>query len=78
MIEEKGFRILALEGDGSAAPRVHRYVLGEGENGKAEAALSDFKRFPQWMWRDSVVLEPLERTSAREKGELPDTFPSSY
>src|SRR5437016_14528544 len=57
LINEKGFRSLALEADWPDALRVHRYVQGTGGDMNADAALGDFKRFPQWMWRNTVVLE---------------------
>ena len=60
LIDEKGFRSLALEADWPDALRVHRYVQGTGGDTKADAALGDFKRFPQWMWRNTVVLEFVE------------------
>ena len=57
LIDEKGFRSIALEADWPDALRVHRYVQGTGGDANADAALGDFKRFPQWMWRNTVVLE---------------------
>src|SRR5436305_9262292 len=60
LIDEKGFRSLALEADWPDALRVHRYVQGSGGDANADAALGDFKRFPQWMWRNTVVLEFVE------------------
>lgn len=57
LIEEKGFRVLALEADWPDALRVHRYIRGESDDRDADAALGDFKRFPQWMWRNTVVLD---------------------
>src|SRR5436190_18294977 len=60
MIAENGFRSLAVEADWPDALRVHRYVQGSGTEASAEAALGDLKRFPQWMWRNTVVLEFVE------------------
>ena len=60
LIDEKGFRSLALEADWPDALRVHRYVQRTGGDANADAALGDFKRFPQWMWRNTVVLEFVE------------------
>jgi erythromycin esterase-like protein len=57
LIEEKGFRIVALEADWPDMLRVHRYVTGcANERGAAEA-LGDFRRFPTWMWRNTVMVE---------------------
>ena len=60
LIEEKGFRAVALEADWPDTFRVHRYVTGRSEDENANIALSDFRRFPAWMWRNTVVLEFVE------------------
>jgi erythromycin esterase-like protein len=57
LIVEKGFRAVAAEADWPDAYRVNRYLRGMGDDGSADAALSGFKRFPAWMWRNEVVLE---------------------
>jgi erythromycin esterase-like protein/predicted phosphoribosyltransferase len=48
---------VALEADWPDAYRVNRYVRGLGDDASAEAALSGFRRFPVWMWRNTVVAE---------------------
>lgn len=40
--------------------RVNRHVRGFAEDGDAAEALGGFKRFPHWMWRNTVVLEFVE------------------
>lgn len=55
LIEEKGFTAVAVEADWPDAYRVNRYVQGTGSDDSARAALSDFQRFPQWMWRNEDV-----------------------
>lgn len=60
LIEEKGFRGIALEADWPDSFRVHRFVTGRGEDRSASEALSDFRRFPAWMWRNTVVVEFVE------------------
>jgi erythromycin esterase-like protein/predicted phosphoribosyltransferase len=57
LIAEKGFTAVAAEADWPDAFRVNRYVRGASDDPNADVALSDFKRFPQWMWRNSVVLD---------------------
>ena len=57
LIVEKGFRAVAAEADWPDAYRVNRFVRGEGQDGSADAALSGFRRFPAWMWRNEVVLD---------------------
>src|SRR2546423_9752630 len=60
LIAEKDFTVLAIEADWPDAHRVHRYVRGEGEDQSANEALAGFRRFPTWMWRNTVVLEFVE------------------
>ena len=57
LIEERGFRAVAVEGDWPDAYRVNRYVRGRTDDQDAEEALRGFERFPTWMWRNDVVLD---------------------
>jgi erythromycin esterase-like protein len=57
LISEKGFTAVAVEADWPDAYRVNRYVRGRGEDRSSGDALSGFKRFPQWMWRNADVLD---------------------
>ena len=57
LIMEKGFDAVAVEADWPDAYRVNRYVRGIGDDLDSVEALSDFKRFPQWMWRNADVLD---------------------
>jgi erythromycin esterase-like protein len=56
LIDEKGFHAVAVEADWPDAFRVNRFVKGDNFDRNADAALSGFKRFPTWMWRNRVVL----------------------
>jgi len=60
LIKEKGFTAIAVEADWPDAFRVNRYVRGLSDDREANAALSGFKRFPTWMWRNTVVLDFVE------------------
>ncbi len=60
LIEGKGFRAVALEADWPDCFRVHRFVTGRGRDASAAEALSDFRRFPAWMWRNTVVVDFVE------------------
>jgi erythromycin esterase-like protein len=60
LIEEKDFTAVAVEADWPDAYRVNRYVRGAGDDVDAEEALTDFRRFPRWMWRNTDVVEFLE------------------
>jgi erythromycin esterase-like protein len=55
LIAESGFTAVAVEADWPDAYRVNRFVRGETDDRSAEEALSDFRRFPVWMWRNTVV-----------------------
>src|SRR6478672_11476162 len=57
LIREKGFTAVAVEADWPDAYRVNRYVLGQSADNSAGEALGGFRRFPQWMWRNSDVLD---------------------
>ncbi|MGZ4962935.1 MAG: erythromycin esterase family protein, partial [Limisphaerales bacterium] len=56
LITEKGFNLIALEADWPDALRVNRYIRGGDEDDTANQALSDFKRFPTWMWRNADMV----------------------
>src|SRR5205807_3285402 len=60
LITEKAFTAVVCEADWPDAYRVNRYVRGTSDDRDANAALSGFKRFPAWMWRNTVVLEFVE------------------
>jgi erythromycin esterase-like protein/predicted phosphoribosyltransferase len=55
LIDRKGFLGVAAEADWPDAYRVNRFVRGIGEDDTAEEALRGFQRFPNWMWRNTVV-----------------------
>jgi erythromycin esterase-like protein len=57
LIEDKGFDIVAVEADWPDAYRVNRWIRGASDDEDAEDALSGFRRFPTWMWRNSDVLD---------------------
>jgi len=61
LITKKGFTFIAVEADWPDAYRVNRYVQGgKASDVTARDALQDFKRFPMWMWRNTVVLDFVE------------------
>lgn len=57
LIERHGFTAVAVEADWPDAYRVNCYVRNTADIPDANDALSGFKRFPQWMWRNTVVLD---------------------
>ncbi|GJI99904.1 hypothetical protein RugamoR64_04430 [Duganella rhizosphaerae] len=60
LIVDHGFGAVAVEADWPDAFRVHRYVCGRSDDADANAALSGFRRFPAWMWRNTVMVEFVE------------------
>src|SRR5437660_4017198 len=60
LIAEKGFSVVAIEADWPDSARVHRYVRSNTADANANEALSGFRRFPIWMWRNTVVVEFVE------------------
>ncbi|HEX9981876.1 MAG TPA: erythromycin esterase family protein [Thermoanaerobaculia bacterium] len=57
LIAEKGFNAVAVEADWPDAYRVNKYVRGLSDDVEPVDALSDFQRFPTWMWRNADVLD---------------------
>jgi erythromycin esterase-like protein len=60
LITEKNFTAVAVEADWPDAYRLNRYVRGASDDVDAVEALADFRRFPTWMWRNTVVVEFIE------------------
>ena len=57
LIEQKGFQLIAVEGDWPSAQAVNRYVKGysaEGETAK-DVLTTAFHRWPTWMWANEEV-----------------------
>jgi erythromycin esterase-like protein len=78
LMAEKDFTVLAIEADWPDALRVHRYIRRASEDANAIEALSGFRRFPTWMWRNTVVVEFVEwlraRNDALDAREAPAGF----
>jgi erythromycin esterase-like protein len=60
LIVEKDFNAVAVEADWPDAYRVNCYVRGLGHDVSAAEALDGFRRFPTWMWRNTVVRDFVE------------------
>lgn len=54
LVEEKGFRAIAIEGDWPNALCVDQFVKGGA--GSARSALAEFRSFPTWMWGNQDVV----------------------
>jgi erythromycin esterase-like protein len=58
LILDKGFNVIALESDWPDALRVNRYISKfDSQDTSALGALSDYQRFPRWMWRNADFLD---------------------
>ena len=57
LIYQRGFNAVAVEADWPDAYRINCFVRGESSDVDSVDALSGFKRFPQWMWRNADVLD---------------------
>lgn len=76
LIEEKGFTAVAVEADWPDAFRINRYIHG-GPVRSARDALSDFERFPKWMWKNEVMppfIQYLKEHNDRVMKETQDPF----
>jgi erythromycin esterase-like protein len=71
LILERQCRAVAVEGDWPDAWRVNRFVRGLAGDADARSALSGFRRFPSWMWRNTVVLDFVEWLRNHNRGLPP-------
>ena len=68
LVTAHGFRAVALEADWPDTSRAHRYVTGRSDDADASAALSDFRRFPAWMWRNGPMRDFVEWLARFNRG----------
>ena len=69
LIDERGFNVVAVEGDWPDAHRVNQYALGMSVDADADSALGGFRRFPTWMWRNRDVLSFVQWLRARNDAQ---------
>jgi erythromycin esterase-like protein len=72
LIEEKGFDCVCIEGDWPDAYRINRYVRGEGKD--IVGAFSGFRRFPTWMWRNTVTRDFAKWLRAHNENIVDDRY----
>jgi erythromycin esterase-like protein len=70
LIDECGFTAVAVEADWPDAYRVNRFVMGLSHDADAGAALTDFRRFPAWMWRNRDVATFVEWLRVRNDAHV--------
>ncbi len=72
LIEEKGFRFIAVEGDWALCHRVNRYIKGIDDTyDNAREALETFDRWPQWMWANEEIVALVEWLRDYNEGREP-------
>jgi erythromycin esterase-like protein len=55
LVEEKGFNIIAVEGDWPDAFQVNQYIKGRQPAADAREVLKSFNRWPTWMWANEEI-----------------------
>jgi erythromycin esterase-like protein len=74
LIEQKGFSIIAVEGDWPSCFEVNRYIKGYNSTYQnAKEALQQFNRWPTWMWANEEVLhltEWLKQYNERQRTQV--------
>ena len=78
LIAEKDFTAVAVEADWPDAYRANCYVRGTGGDASAAMALSGFKRFPTWMWRNTVVVAFVDWLRAFNQARPPEARPAGF
>jgi erythromycin esterase-like protein len=78
LIAEKGFAAVAVEADWPDAYRINRYVRGTSADEEAVQALTDFGRFPTWMWRNADVLDFIGWLCTHNERQPADTRAGFY
>ncbi|HMO51201.1 MAG TPA: erythromycin esterase family protein [Kiritimatiellia bacterium] len=72
LVEDHGFRFVAVEGDWNAIYRLNRYVKGPADAGaSARTIMQTFTRWPQWMWANEETLALVEWLRAWNAGRPP-------
>lgn len=71
LITDKGFDAIAVEADWPDALAVSRYIRPDDSAGSAHEALHGFERFPQWMWRNTEIVELVSwlRLQNKQRGD---------
>ncbi|GAB3540009.1 hypothetical protein GCM10027443_37310 [Pontibacter brevis] len=69
LIEEKGFKIIAVESDWADAYDLNNYIRGNSNAATAEEALvQGFDRWPTWMWANEEIADLADWLQAYNAG----------
>jgi erythromycin esterase-like protein len=74
LILKKNFNIVTAEADWPDAYRIDRFIKGQSNDKTSNEALSDFNRFPSWMWRNEDVENFVSWLYPYNKGSSPVSF----
>ena len=72
LVRERGVLAVAIESDWPEADRLNRYVRGMGADRSVAEALADFRRFPQWMWRNAEFAAFVEALRTHNMQQPPE------
>lgn len=72
LIQEKGFTLIAVEGDWPDAYQLNQYIKGQNTQGaNARETLKAFNRWPTWMWANEEIAELAEWLRTYNSGQVP-------
>jgi erythromycin esterase-like protein len=60
LIKEKGFSVIAVEGDWPSCQSINRYIKNIGSQNDVRGALESFNRWPTWMWANEEIIGLVE------------------
>ncbi len=60
LIQDHGFTFIAVEGDWPSCYEVNQYVKGHSNYSHAREVLSQFHRWPAWMWANEEIIPLIE------------------
>ncbi|AEG93139.1 erythromycin esterase family protein [Ramlibacter tataouinensis] len=78
LVAERGFNAVVVEADWPDAWRVNRYVRGLSGDRSADEALAGFRRFPTWMWSNTVVRDFARSLRRHNLGVAPERQAGFY
>jgi erythromycin esterase-like protein len=78
LIRQREFNLVAAEADWPDAYRANQWVRLLGSDSTADDALSDFTRFPRWMWRNREVVRFLRWLRSENSDRQPDARVGFY
>jgi len=80
LIEEKGFRFIAVEGDWPDCYEINKYIKNHKEKSKSstDVLINSFRRWPTWMWANWEIAELMEWMKTRNSSLTPEKQSGFY